>query len=290
MTSLPLSERQPARFRYLHLAIVYLVWGSTYLAVKIGISGPGLIVPLQFQTWRMALLGAISLAVSGWPTSIGVRDLARCAITGILMWAMGMIPVWTTLVSGIVYRTLPSRVTLLGLLFGILGLGLIFGPPVLYGDAHVVARGYGPWIAMTLSAAGLTLSIGTILQRPVLRNIEPSWAASLQMLAAALVLAGMCKLNGHALMPEFHFSTSQIGAFTYAVVFGSAICLISYLKVLETFSPSVASTFAYINPIVGIILGWTVLGEVPARSAIIGMGLVLIGGFLVMMQTGSARR
>jgi drug/metabolite transporter (DMT)-like permease len=257
------------------------------------------------------LLGGISLVASGWPPSLGIRDLAMCAVTGILMWVMGnglatmssphaasafivmvmgMIPVWTVLVTSLVDRTVPSRSVLFGLALGVAGLGLIFAPSIFGSGAGAVEYGYGPWVALMLSAAGLSWSVGSILQRPILRKLEPSWAASLQMLTAALVLASMSALEGNALVPDFHFSTAQISAFGYTVIFGSAICLISYLKVLDAFSPAVASTFAYVNPMIGIILGWTVLGERPGLFAILGIALILAGVFLVMSRGKSGKR
>jgi drug/metabolite transporter (DMT)-like permease len=299
--------------RYSHLAVVYIVWGSTYLAVKICVSGPPALSPIQLQTWRMwfagALLMGMSLLYGGFPTKIGMRDLLICGITGTLMWVfgnglatlasrhaasgfivmtMGIIPVWTTLIGSIMSRTVPSRAMLLGILIGIIGLGFVVVPPALSLGTSPVEAGYAGWAALILCLGGLTWSLGSILQRPLLGRLTPQASAALQMLSAAIVLTVIAKVHGDALVPTSPISLRQILAFAFLVVFGSAICLISYIKVIKSFSPAAASTFAYVNPLVGVALGWAFLGELPAMGALFGIVLILLGVFLVIV--GPRRR
>ena len=108
-----------------------------------------------------------------------------------------------------------------------------------------------------LSCAGLTWSLGSVLQQPLLGRLAPTTAAGIQMLSAALILTTVGEVQAVPLLPQFGLTTHQIAAFLFLVVFGSAICLVSYIKVIKSFNPAIASTFAYVNPLVGVALGWT---------------------------------
>ncbi len=285
-----------------NLLVVYLVWGSAYFAVKIAVTGPPAISPLQLQTWRMwaasALLIAIGLFRTGRPPALSLRQLAICAASGILMWvggnglatlasrhaasgfivmAMGMIPIWTTLLSSIVNRSRPSRYLVAGLAIGIIGLGLIVGPPMLSAGSPSVESGYAAWLALVLCAAGLTWSIGSLIQKPVLAATSPIWAAGLQTLAAAIVLTTISAANGVTIAPPPGISPMQILAFLYLVLFGSVASLLAYIAVMKRYPPAIASTFAYVNPLVGVALGWALLDERPALMSLIGIALILAG-------------
>ncbi|ACM28826.1 MULTISPECIES: DMT family transporter [Rhizobium] len=295
--------------RYGHLAVVYLVWGSTYLAVKICVSGPSALSPLQLQTWRMWMAGILLIGLSFFsgnlPSKIRIRDLPTCCVTGALMWvsgnglatlasrhatsgfivmAMGMIPVWTTLITSIMNRALPSRTMILGLFTGMIGLSFVIVPPALSSEVSSVAQGYAVSTALILCAAGLTWSLGSVLQQPLIGRLAPTTAAGIQMLSAALILTTIGKLQAAPLLPQFGLATNQIAAFLFLVVFGSAICLVSYIKVIKSFNPTIASTFAYVNPLVGVALGWALLGELPETAASLGMALILFGVFLVVAR------
>jgi len=291
-----------------NLLIVYIVWGSTYFAVKITVTGPPAIAPLQLQTWRIwaaaLLLIAIGLARTRRLPRLSTRQLAICAASGISMWvagnglatlasrhaasgfvvmAMGVIPIWTTLISSIIERTRPSRSTVAGLAIGLLGLLLVVGPPVFLANSPSVEAGYSVWLAFVLCAAGFTWSLGSLIQKPLFTAISPIWAAGLQTLAAAIVLTGICSANGIALMPPLDLSPSQVAAFLYLVICGSVISLLAYIAVMRIYSPAIASTFAYVNPLVGVMLGWAVLGEKPTPISLVGIAVILTGVAVIMI-------
>lgn len=298
--------------RYGHLAVVYVVWGSTYLAVKICVSGQGGLSPIQLQTWRMWFAGLLLLAISaasGGLAKVGIRDLLLCGMTGVLMWVlgnglatlasrhvassfivmtMGIIPVWTTLIGSLINRSVPSGKTIAGVAIGIIGLALVIVPPALSTETSAIEAGYAGWAVALLCAGGLTWALGSVFQRPLMARLAPTSAAGLQMLSAAVVLTTIAATRGDALVPSVFPSLRQTTAFAFLVIFGSAICLISYIKVIRTFSPPVASTFAYVNPLVGVALGWALLGEVPAMSGFVGIGIILAGVILVVAAPSKA--
>lgn len=293
-----------------NLLVVYLVWGSTYFAVKIAVTGPPGIAPLQLQTWRMwaasALLIALGLIRTRRFPTLSIRQLAICAVSGILMWvggnglatlasrhaasgfivmAMGMIPIWTTLISSIVDRSRPSRNVVAGLAIGLSGLVAIVGPPIFLGGSSAVENGYAIWLAFVLCGAGLTWSIGSLIQKPLFAATSPIWAAGLQTLAAALVLTTLCWTSGTPLLPPADVASLQVIAFLYLVIFGSVASLLAYIAVMKIYSPAVASTFAYVNPLIGVALGWALLGERPALISLIGIAFILAGVLLIMVRT-----
>jgi drug/metabolite transporter (DMT)-like permease len=305
------SSPSPSLMSYGHLLVIYLVWGAAYLAVKICLSGPATITVLQLQTARLwaaaILLAAISAVISGPPPRLSRRDLALCALSGILMWvggnglaamasqhaassfvvmALGAIPLWSTLLDVAAGHARPRPEVLIGLAVGLAGLGLVMAPALLATNAVIVEPEHALTTVIVLGGAGLAWAAGTTLQRPLMGRSPPAWTATYQIGAAALALALPVLVEG-APMPHAP-SHGQLGAFAFLILFASVIGLISFIQVVRNFSPAVASTFAYVNPVVGILLGWLILGEIPAPLSLAGMAVVLVSIALILKQkTGS---
>lgn len=290
---------------YGHLLTIYLVWGGAYLAVKICISGSAAITVLQLQSVRMwcaaLLLGSVALVRTGRIPRPSARDLGTCALSGLLMWvagnglatfasrhatssfivmALGAIPLWSCLLDLAITRSVPSRGVMFGLVLGLFGLFLVVAPTLFGAPSAIIEPGYAGLTSVVLIGAGVSWSLGTIVQRPLMRRLPPEWAASLQMLAAALVLTVLAAGEAAPLpgVPD----TQQALAFGFLVLFASVIGLTSYIRVLHAFSPVVASTFAYVNPIIGVLLGRMVLGEELAPVSLLGLAVVLVSIALVI--------
>lgn len=292
---------------YGHLLTIYLVWGAAYLAVKVCLSGPVAITVLQLQSTRMwcagALLAALAMLRHGWPGWPSRRDIGICAATGMLMWvagnglatlasrhatssfivmALGAIPLWSCLLDLVIERTLPSRRVMLGLVLGLFGLFLVVAPVLTGGDKAVIDPGFAEITVLFLIGAGVSWSLGTIVQRPLMRRMKSEWAATFQMLAAALVLTALAEYEA-APLPGLP-GQGQMLAFGFLVVFASVAGLTSYIQVLRSFSPVIASTFAYVNPVIGVLLGWFLLGEQLALLSLIGLAVVLASIMIVLTR------
>lgn len=284
---------------YFHLFIVYVVWGCTYFAVKIALTGPALITPVQMQSLRMwlgaGLLALVTWMTAGIPRGVTRRDLALCATTGILMWvtgnglatlsarhanssfivmALGTIPLWSVALECLAARTMPNRRVVLPLLMGLAGLALVLAPALASAHGAVVQPGHAVAVILMLVGAGITWSLGTVLQRPLADRLSPGWIATFQMATAAMVLTLLAGLE-HAPFPLHGYGMAQLLAFAFLVVFGSVISLSSYVIVTRSFSATVASTFAYVNPIIGMVLGFVFLRESIAPLSLAGFGVVL---------------
>lgn len=282
--------------RLISFALVPVLWpspdhlsrlGAAYLAVKICLSGPATITVLQLQASRLwgaaLLLAAVSAIISGRPPRLSRRDFWLCALSGALMWvggnglaavasrhaasnfvvmALGAIPLWSSLLDLLFRGAKPQPRMLAGLAIGLGGLVLVMAPALLAGDRATLDPEHALATLACLAGAGMSWALGTLLQRPLMGRSGPAWTATYQILAAALVLTLPALVEGAPL--PLAPSNAQLGAFAFLIVFASVIGLISFIHVVRSFTPSIASTFAYVNPVVGILLGWLVLGEIPA--------------------------
>ncbi|WNJ92663.1 DMT family transporter [Bosea sp. 685] len=301
------SSPSPSLLSYGHLLIIYLVWGAAYLAVKICLSGPATITVLQLQTARLwgaaLLLAAVSAITSGRPPRLSRRDFWLCALSGVLMWvggnglaavaslhaasnfvvmALGAIPLWSSLLDLLFRGEKPQPRMLAGLAIGLCGLVLVMAPALLAGDRATLDPEHAHATLACLAGAGMSWALGTLLQRPLMGRSGPAWTATYQILAAALVPTLPALVEGAAL--PLAPSNAQLGAFAFLIVFASVIGLMSFIHVVRSFTPSIASTFAYVNPVVGILLGWLVLGEIPATLSLVGMAIVLVGIAIILRQ------
>lgn len=275
-----------------HLIIVYLVWSSTYLAIRVAVR-PGAGFP------PFALAAARSLAAAPllllWGRARGMRvrptrrELAVLAVSGVLLWTFGnafvvlaekrvdsalaailiaSTPIWVTVLESIIDRRLPSKLVAGALAVGFLGVGLIGYPALRTGvraDALAVAA---------LLFAALSWGGGSLLQRRRPVALDPVVSAGYQILfggvAVALMSVGFCE-------PIPHPTRSAWLAFAFLLVFGSLISFTSFLKALHLLPTRLVFTYGYVNPVLAAVFGWLILGEHIAGVTLAGAGLVLLG-------------
>lgn len=315
--------------RYIALVAVYLIWGSTYFAVKVFIEGGG-VTPLQFQFAR-AVCAALLLAgvylvlrIARWlgtrsrrfaaPATVSRPRSRRVAVgivtvagaSGALMWAsgngfatlaaphasssfivmaMGIIPLWSVVIEAVITRRLPRPIVLVGLGMGLIGLGLVVAPSI--SSAAIVEPAHVVPTVLLLGAGGFTWALGTAIQKRVAPQLTTTALSTLQFTGAVLVLVVPVAIE-HAPIPP-RIGTDQLLAFSYLVVFGSAVSLAAYAVVVRRFSPPVASTFAYVNPVVGLVLGAAFLHETVQPISLVGLCVVLAAVLLVMKSRDAGR-
>jgi drug/metabolite transporter (DMT)-like permease len=288
------SSARPAAWKILlAFAIIYLVWGSTYLAIRIGVRE---IPPFLMAGLRFSVAGAVMWAwmrVTGTPSPT-LREWRDASVLGTLMflidyaclfWAeqrvpsgiaaviLAMIPVCITLLEIVWLRTQQLTLRLaLGLTIGIIGVVVLMNPSAALGEAPLDHRGV---IALLVSCCGW--SIGTIVaQRLTLPASKPMSAAA-QMLSGGVQLLALAAVAG-----EFtHFRAQQISSgawlsLLYLIIAGSIISFTAYVWLLHYESPTNVGTYAYVNPVVAVILGGTLGGETIGRRTILGAALILI--------------
>lgn len=288
------SSARPAAWKLLlAFTIIYLVWGSTYLAIRIGVRE---IPPFLMAGLRFTVAGAVMWAwmrVTGTP-SPSLREWRDASVLGTLMflidyaclfWAeqrvpsgiaaviLAMIPVCITLLEITFLRT--QRLTFrlaIGLGLGIVGVVVLMNPSASLGEAPLDHRGV---IALLVSCCGW--SVGTIVTKRLTLPTSKPMSAAAQMLSGGVQLLALAVLSG-----EFtHFRAQDISSgawlsLVYLIIAGSIISYTAYVWLLHYESPTKVGTYAYVNPVVAVILGATIGGESMGRRTILGTALILI--------------
>jgi drug/metabolite transporter (DMT)-like permease len=269
------------------LGIVYLVWGSTYLAIRVAIQT---LPPFLMAATRFLVAGAVLFALSAprgdrsgdrlgpaqWRATAIIGAALLLGGNGGVVWAEQRIPsgvaalliatlaLWMALLDRLIFgRRLPRR-AVVGLGLGLGGLVLLVG--------RIDQGGVDPVGAAVCALASLSWAAGSLYARTAPLPHRPLVATSMEMLAggALLAIAGI----GAGELRTAHlaaFSTASLVALGYLIVFGSLIAFTSYVWLLRHAPTSLVATYAYVNPVVAVVLGWVLLGEpVTPRMAVAG--------------------
>jgi len=279
------------------LAIVYVVCGSTYLAIHFVVDG---IPPLASSAIRNLCAGPILLAFlkwrgTPWPTW---RQWRNGALIGFMMMGLGNgavclaetsvpsglaalviagTPVFALLFAWASSGTRPRLLEWLGVVLGLAGMAL------LNLDLHAAAS---PWAVAVLFMGAASWAGATVLQRRLDLPAGPM-SAAVQMLGGGASLVVMAALHGERFEPAA-VPVSAWLALAYLVVFGSIVAYTAFVYVIGHSRPALATSYAYVNPVVAVGLGVLFAGETVSAPIVAGMLVILAGVGLVMM--GSARR
>ncbi len=285
------------------LSTVYLVWGSTYLAIRVVDRD---MPPLLSAGVRFSVAGAVLLTVlgvrRGWSRlRLRPAQLGAVVLLGVLLPALGnglVVVGERTVRSGVAallvaavplwivgWRTLsgdrPRRATMVGVVAGLAGLVVLLLPAGDRGRAGIT--GLAAILLATLAWSG-----GSVLAVRLPLPGDPFVAAAYEMLTGGLVLLGGATALGEPreLHPAAIGATSWL-ALTYLIVFGSLVAFTAYVWLLGNASVSLVSTYAYVNPVVAVLLGAGILGEPLGPGLVLGGGIVLAG--VVLVVTGERR-
>jgi drug/metabolite transporter (DMT)-like permease len=289
---------------WLALGTVYILWGSTYLGIKYAIDTipPFLMGSLRFlvaggvlyllavragdtrgdrvgaRQWMAALLIGGALLVGG---NGGVILAEQYAPTGVVALLVATAPLWMAIIDRVVFgRRLPVLV-IVGLLIGFGGVAFLIGSP---GAGHINL--FGAALAL---AAPVCWASGSVFTRHVKLPIRPLVAASMEMLWAALVFGLASILTGELGRLHWqHVSTTSIVALLYLIVFGSLIGFSAYVWLLRSAPLSLVSTYAYVNPVVAVILGGIFLGEAINARLVIAGGIIVLAVALIVVARSRA--
>lgn len=287
------SSPHSSRFSILlAFGCVYIFWGATYTAARVGVH---FIPAAALAGVRLAIGGCLMLgfmALRGKRLWGSARDMRRVFLLGVLLlfagnvglvWAefylpsgfcallVAIIPVYVALIEWMMPHGERLRLRgQIGLILGFLGLGILAWPSArtgLHGDWHqLVAIGI-------LLLGALSFSCGSILSRNSKLSLDPFVCAGWEMLAASvcdLVLATSLRQWGHAV-----WNRDSISAIAFLILFGSLVGFTSYTWLLQNVPVSKVATYAYINPMVAVLLGAVVLDERLHGNEWIGMVIIL---------------
>jgi drug/metabolite transporter (DMT)-like permease len=292
----------PVRHIWAALLVVYVVWGSTYLGIKIVVETfpPLLSAGSRFLT-AGALLAAI-LVLRGRSLRIKRSELAACAFAGLLLLTLGVGVVHiaetridssvAAMIAGtvplqvILMRMLagdqPSRATRLSTLAGLAGLGLVVAPGLGAGSTAI-------GLAVMIGAS-ISWSTGSFLSSRVALPRDPFVATAYEMAAGGVFLMGASLAVGEwGELDSASFATDSIVAWAYLVVMGSLVGFTAYAWLLRVAPISLVVTHQYVNPLVAIALGMLVLDERPSPWTLTG-ALLVVGAVYVAVRAESPRR
>ncbi len=281
------------------LGIVYVVWGSTYLAIRIAVET---MPPFLSAAARFITAGLLLAALVAWrqgPAALRVtrHQLASAALVGLMLLLGGnglvvlaeqsvpsglaallvaAVPLWVVLLRRATgQRT--SGTTIAGVLVGLLGL-VVLTVPGLSGQVKLAG-------VLTVIGATVMWSGGSFLASRLPMPGSALAASAYEMIAGGLGCLALAALRGEPQALDLSaISTRSWLALAYLVVFGSLIAFTAYAWLLQSAPLPLVSTYAYVNPVVAVFLGWLILDE-PLTWPILVGGAIVVGGVCLVVRT-----
>ena len=286
---------------YIAWAAICLIWGTTYLAIRIGvkdfppvlfagmrwiIAGPILIVILKLRGYKLPEkkeikhLAVVGLLLIGCGNGL-VVFAEQWVPSGLTALLIATEPFWIIGLESL----LPEGPKLnfkivLGVLLGLTGVGLIFGVDLssLFNSQYLTG-------IIGLLFGVFCWATGTLYSKYKKVSIHPLMGAAFQMAIAGVALSSLGVAIGE--VPALHFTQSGVFAFLYLLFFGSFIAYGSYIYAVANLPVSFVSTYAYINPVIALFLGWLVLDEKLDFTILIAAIIILIGVYTVKKGSDS---
>jgi drug/metabolite transporter (DMT)-like permease len=290
------------------LAIVYVVWGSTYLAIGVAVETipPFLMGAVRFLT-AGGLLFAWSVRRGGAATDrLGSRQWAATALVGGLLlvcgnggvaWAeqsvasgvaaliIATIPIWMAVVAALVSHERMGWGSVAGL-----GIGFA-GTVVLVRSAGGVGGSVDLTGAAVLVGAAICWATGSVLSRRVPLPHRPLVATAMEMICAGALLLIVSLASGEPGRVELDdVSLASLLGLLYLIVLGSWVAFTAYVWLLSHASTGVVSTYAYVNPVLAVFLGWSILGERVTAVTLVAAALIISAVVLIMTMEARRRR
>jgi drug/metabolite transporter (DMT)-like permease len=286
-------------------AIIYFVWGSTFLAIRIGVEEvpPFLLASMRFVAaglvlylW-MLLKGERNPTAKEWGSVTLVAALIFACAYGLVFWAEQRVPSGLT---AVMQSTIPALMALseililrtqrltvrlaLALAVGFCGVAVLMVRSLNLGGAPIDHAG-----AVALICAATCWSVASALSRKLPLPQVKTMSSGAQMLVGGVLLALVAAVRGE--FAEFHPAAVSAKAWLsllYLIVAGSIVAFTAYVWLLHHYSPTKVGTYAYVNPVVAVLLGYFAAGEPLGQRTLIGSGCVLLS--VVMITTAGAKK
>ena len=294
---------------WLALLAVYIIWGSTYLAIRVAVRT---VPPLLAAGGRWTLAGILMLSFGlrsrgesgerpSWPSA---RQWGSAAIIGtaLCLGGNGLVSVAEKRISSGMAALLIATVPLFVALFDFLrnrarmpmsviaGLALGFG-----GTAVLVRPQHGAGAvdtvgALTVLAAGAAWAAGSLYARNASLPERPAVATGMEMLCGGIASLVVSAIGGD--FSSFHpaaVSARSLLAIGYLVVFGSLVAFSAYVWLLRNVRISIVTTYAYVNPLVAVLLGWLILNEHVTSTVFVGGSIIIAAVAIIVASSGERR-
>jgi drug/metabolite transporter (DMT)-like permease len=259
-------------------ASIYVIWGSTYLAIRYAdqtippflmagirflVSGTLLYAWARYRGapsptpthWRNAIIAGGFLLLGGNGAVVWAEQFVPSGLTALLV---SILPFWLVIIEWVrPPRRRPHGAVLVGLILGFIGIVVLVGPADLGGHGDVKPIG-----ALVLIVGSLSWAIGSFYSRDAELPESGLLTTGMEMLGGGVLLLIVAGLTGE--MSQFDIrrvSSASAAGLIYLITFGSLLGFTSYIWLLDKVSPARLGTYAYVNPVVAVILGWAIAGE-----------------------------
>lgn len=280
-------------------AAVYVLWGATYLGMRVAVES---IPPHLMSGLRFFIVGAIFYplfrltsrekpTLSQWRTAIVVGVLLCLCGNGTVAWAERIVPsglaallvatvsLWMVLIEWLrPGGRRPAPRVLVGFVLGFIGMAILIGPKHLGGADRI-----NPWGALALILASLAWASGSIYSRHHPLPRTPLLAAGMEMLAGGVGLLLFSAIRGD--LRDFHFANVTLRSWLgllYLIVFGSALGFSAYAYILKHSTAARVATYAFVNPVVALLLGWLIANE-PLSFRTLGASVVILAAVVLVI-------
>ena len=285
-------------------AIVYVVWGSTYLAIRVAVEtlppflaagvrfviAGGLLLPFlaakgiskpSRQQWRHAWVAGTLLLVGGNGLVMWAEKFIPSGLTALIV---ALAPVWFALIDWLRPSGIRPRFkTIVGIVVGFIGVAMLVNGRGPTGPGQTFWFG-----ALAVIVAGISWASGSLYAKHSPNAGSPWMNAAAQMICGGVGLLLVGLLLGEPWRTDWsHVSGRSLAALGYLIVFGSWIGFSAYVWLLKASTPSRVSTYAYVNPVIAVFLGWALLGESLSAHMLVGALIVLAGVITITIPTSA---
>ena len=281
-------------------AAVYILWGSTYLAIRFAIET---LPPWLMASARFIVAGGILYAIArargavrptriNWAAALLIGGLLLLGGNGAVVWAetrvpsgltallVATVPIWMVLLDWLQPAgNRPTRGVIAGLVLGFIGLGVLIGPGEILGRGQVDLLG-----AAALTFGSITWAAGSVYSRRVSLPSSPLLATGMEMLGGGVLLGVLSLVTGEAAtFAPAAVTLHSVLALLYLIVFGSLIGFTAYIWLLGHASAARVSTYAFVNPVVAVILGWAMANEELTPRMLLAAAVIVAAVALITM-------
>ncbi len=287
--------------------LMCLIWGATWLAMKLAVAS---VSPIFFAGTRFVAAGMVLLIFAGLRGEmrrLARPELGRLLTVQLLMvvltyaplfWGIRHVPSGLTAVLDLALMPVSllgfgivlgeenwslARVAALG--FGFAGLAVLFGPQIV-----LPADPLGLLGAAAIVFSAVVYSLGSVIARPLTKTTSPTFMAGLTLLPGGLVLTlGALAFEPGALdAARFAWDAAAWGSWLFLVIFGSLIAFTAYMRLIAVWGPARAGSYAYLSPVIAVLLGVLALGEKVGPRDGFGMGVLLVAAFCSLRASRSS--
>jgi len=301
-----MEPRGVARWQVvLALGLVWVLWGSTYLAMRFAVET---LPPFGMAAARFLVAGAILYGwtrlrgapapnLAQWRTAALVGLLLLFAANGAVVWAeqyissslaallVSVVPLFMALLEWVRHGRRPTVPVAIGLVVGFLGVVVLVDPRgIAVGDV-------APLPVLLTVAAAFSFAAGSLLSRDGVAPPTPAMGSAMQMLAGGGALLLLSAATGElAAFDPGAATLRSVGALLFLITFGSLIGFTAYVWLLRNVQPALAGTYAYVNPVVAVFLGWALADEAIGPRTLIATVLIVGGvGAITLVKGRTAR-